>query len=52
VHFMGHELTNNGLKSDMRKVDAVLSMPAATDRQGVMRLLGGVGIYYVGPVGQ
>ena len=40
VHFMGHELTNNGLKSDMRKVDAVLSMPAATDRQGVMRLLG------------
>lgn len=38
--FMGHELTKDGLKPDRRKIAAMVDMPAPTDRQGVMRLLG------------
>ena len=38
--FCGHELTKSGVRADQRKVDAIKHMPAPTDRQGVLRLLG------------
>ena len=38
--FRGHELTKSGVRSDQRKIDAIKHMPAPTDRQGVLRLLG------------
>ena len=40
VPYMGHVLTNNGLKASDKKVDAIRWMPNPTDRQGVLRLLG------------
>lgn len=38
--FMGHELTIEGLKPDRRKIQAIVDMPAPTDRSSLMRLLG------------
>jgi hypothetical protein len=40
VPYMGHILTQSGIKIDNSKLSAVINMPAPTDRQGVMRLLG------------
>ena len=40
IVFCGHELTRDGIRPDSRKVEAIINMPAPTDKQGVMRLLG------------
>ena len=40
VTFMGHVLTDTGLRVCNKKVDAIHQMPVPTDRQGVLRLLG------------
>ena len=40
VPFMGHILTDTGLRVSDKKVDAIRRMPDPTDRQGVLRLLG------------
>lgn len=40
VHFMGHVITPHGVKADDSKIQAILCMPAPTDRQGLQRLLG------------
>jgi len=38
--FCGHELTRSGVRPDPRKVEAILNLPAPTDRHGVLRLIG------------
>lgn len=38
--YCGHLLTNNGVKPDPNKVEAITQMPPPTDKKGVMRLLG------------
>ena len=38
--FCGMELTREGVKPDRRKIDAIMRMPAPTDRKGVQRLIG------------
>ena len=38
--FCGYQLTRDGALPDQQKVAAILNMPPASDRQGVMRLLG------------
>ena len=40
VQYMGHILTQEGLKPDPRKVSAVADMPPPTDVSGVRRFLG------------
>ena len=40
VPFMGHILTDTGLRVSDKKVDAIRRMPDPTDRQAVLRLLG------------
>jgi hypothetical protein len=40
IPFLGHLITNQGLKPDPEKVSAILKMPAPTDVQGVQRLVG------------
>lgn len=40
VHFMGHVITPQGVKADDGKIQAVVSMPAPTDKQALQRLLG------------
>lgn len=40
VKFIGHLITNKGLKMDPKKVHAVLEMPKPTDVSGVRRLVG------------
>ncbi|CAG2188277.1 unnamed protein product [Mytilus edulis] len=40
VKFIGHLITNKGLKMDPEKVRAVLEMPKPTDVSGVRRLVG------------
>jgi len=40
VNFMGHLLTNKGLKSDPAKVEAITKMPKPRDVEGVQRLNG------------
>ncbi|XP_064629293.1 uncharacterized protein K02A2.6-like [Lineus longissimus] len=40
VPFMGHILTDQGLKMDPSKLEAIRKMPAPQDKQGVRRLLG------------
>ena len=40
---MGHELTSAGLRADRRKMEAILNMPAPSDKPGVLRLLGMTG---------
>lgn len=40
VPYMGHLMTNEGVKPDPQKVDAMLNMPRPTDCKGVQRLLG------------
>ena len=42
VQFMGHCLTNEGLKPDPQKVDAILKMEKPQDVTGVQRLIGPV----------
>ena len=42
VSFMGCLLTDEGMKPDPRKVEAVLDMPMPTDVEGVRRLMGTV----------
>ena len=42
VTYLGHKLTEEGVKPDETKVDAVINMPAPNDKQGVQRLLGKV----------
>ena len=37
VTFMGHELTDQGVKADSDKVDAVRGMPRPLDKAGVQR---------------
>lgn len=38
--FMGHELTGDRLRPDPKKVEAICQMPHATDKAGVLRLIG------------
>ena len=40
--YMGHLLTDQGLKADPRKIEAICNMPAPTNKEGVQRLLGTV----------
>ena len=40
VRFIGHTLTQHGLRPDTRKVEAILKMPEPTDLNGVQRFLG------------
>ena len=40
VKFIGHLITNKGLKMDPEKVCTVLEMPKPTDVSGVRRLVG------------
>ena len=40
VEYMGHRLTDQGLKADPEKLKAIQEMPAPTDKEGVMRILG------------
>lgn len=40
VKFIGHLITNKGLKMDPEKIRAVLEMPKPTDVSGVRRLVG------------
>ena len=42
VSFMGCLLTDEGMKPDPRKVEAILDMPMPTDVEGVRRLIGTV----------
>ena len=42
VTYVGHILTANGVKPDESKINAILEMPAPTDKKGVMRLMGTV----------
>jgi transposase InsO family protein len=38
--YCGHLLENDGYRPDPRKIDAILRMPAPTDKAGVQRLIG------------
>lgn len=40
IPFLGHLVTNHGLKPDPGKISAILQMPAPTDVHGVQRLVG------------
>ena len=40
IKFMGHLITDDGVKADESKVEAILNMPAPTDVHGVKRLCG------------
>ena len=40
VLYMGHLVTDQGLKPDKEKVDAITNMPPPTNKEGVRRLLG------------
>jgi len=40
VAYMGHLLTSEGIKSDPRKVQAIIDMPAPTSKHQVMTLMG------------
>ena len=40
ISFLGHIISNEGLKIDPTKVEAVLQMPKPTDVEGVRRLCG------------
>ena len=42
VTYIGHKLTQEGIKPDNEKVRAINDMPAPTDKKGVERLLGTV----------
>ncbi|MCG7876437.1 MAG: RNase H-like domain-containing protein [Candidatus Thiodiazotropha endolucinida] len=42
VTYIGHVLTQEGIKPDESKLKAISEMPAPTDKKGVMRLLGTV----------
>lgn len=40
VVFHGHQLTEEGIKADKSKIDAIVNMPEPQDRKGVQRFLG------------
>jgi hypothetical protein len=40
VTFMGHELTENGLRPSAQKIEAIVKMPSPTDKTSLQRLLG------------
>ena len=40
VTYMGHIVSAEGMRPDLRKVEAIVNMPRPSDRQGLMRLLG------------
>ncbi|XP_013408762.1 uncharacterized protein K02A2.6-like [Lingula anatina] len=40
VNYMGHIVSEEGLKPDPAKVDAIINMPQPTDRASMMRFLG------------
>ena len=40
VPYMGHLVTEHGLRADPDKVSAIINMPAPIDKEGVRRLLG------------
>lgn len=40
VPFIGHLITDEGLKTDSNKVRAVMEMPDPTDVKGVLRFIG------------
>ena len=42
VTYIGHKLTQEGIKADDEKVRAIKDIPAPTDKKGVERLLGTV----------
>ena len=39
IIFCGHELTRSGVRPDPRKIEAILNLPAPTERSGVLRRL-------------
>ena len=43
VAYVGHILTQNGVKADPGRVQAIVDMPAPSDKAGVQRFLGMVG---------
>ncbi|KAK7105846.1 hypothetical protein V1264_017174 [Littorina saxatilis] len=43
VSYLGHVISKDGLKCDMKKVDAIKSFPQPEDKAAVQRLLGMVG---------
>lgn len=45
VTFLGHKITQNGLKPDPEKVRAITEMPRPTDVSGERRVLGAFGYY-------
>ena len=46
ITYVGHKLTENGVKPDEAKVESINEMEAPTDKKGVERLLGTV--HYLG----
>ena len=39
ITYIGHVLTEKGVKPDKEKIKAITEMPAPTDKKGVQRLL-------------
>ena len=40
VHYVGHVLSADGVKPDPKKVEAIIAMPTATNREDLQRFLG------------
>lgn len=40
VTYMGHELTENGLRPSAQKIEAIVNMPSPTDKASLQRILG------------
>lgn len=45
VQYMGHVITQEGLKADDKKITAIVNMPAPEDKQALQRILGMVNYF-------